>query len=512
MDKHKGEHNSIQTIIKFLVFLITLTLQIVILLLVYKGTNNLFIYSEVIFDILKVFSIIYIIHKPINPSYKLTWIVLIAVLPVLGIVMFLLFGNVGIPKMLKKTFIKNKELSQKFLNYKKEDYMILKEMDIYKYKQACFLTNVSDYPLYRSNNIEYLDIGEKYLEKLLIDLKKAEKYIFLEYFIIEPGIFLNSIIDILEQKVKDGVDVRLIYDDFGSLPTFSQKNVYQLKTRGIKCISFNPLFFIKGTLNNRDHRKILIIDGNVAFSGGINLADEYINKKKKYGHWKDIGFKLTGTPVKSYNYMFIEFWNAFSNEKIDSNIINECLSERKNENGYIISYYDSPAYKEHISNNLYIDLLSQAINYAWFYTPYLIIGDFLMDALIKAAERGVDVRIFIPGIPDKKIVYRLSKSYYAPLLKAGIKIFEYTPGFIHAKACLIDDNIGTIGTVNLDYRSLFLHFECNSLFYKSSILDELKIDMIETQKKCKEVKEKDIKKGYFHRVFDAILRIFAPLC
>ena len=250
----------------------------------------------------------------------------------------------------------------------------------------------------------------------------------------------------------------------------------------------------------------------MAFSGGINLADEYINKKKKYGHWKDIGFKLTGTPVKSYNYMFIEFWNAFSNEKIDSNIINECLSERKNENGYIISYYDSPAYKEHISNNLYIDLLSQAINYAWFYTPYLIIGDFLMDALIKAAERGVDVRIFIPGIPDKKIVYRLSKSYYAPLLKAGIKIFEYIPGFIHAKACLIDDNIGTIGTVNLDYRSLFLHFECNSLFYKSSILDELKIDMIETQKKCKELKEKDIKKGYFHRVFDAILRIFAPLC
>ena len=420
------------------------------------------------------------------------------------------------------------EMGKRVLNYHKERIKLINSKGVYDYIKYEFLglkqenlrlyqtfkaiNKYTKFPIYKAENIKYYKLGDEMFLDILEELKKAQKYIFLEYFIIEPGIFLNSIIDILEQKVKDGVDVRLIYDDFGSLPTFSQKNVYQLKTRGIKCISFNPLFFIKGTLNNRDHRKILIIDGNVAFSGGINLADEYINKKKKYGHWKDIGFKLTGTPVKSYNYMFIEFWNAFSNEKIDSNIINKCLSERKNENGYIISYYDSPAYKEHISNNLYIDLLSQAINYAWFYTPYLIIGDFLMDALIKAAERGVDVRIFIPGIPDKKIVYRLSKSYYAPLLKAGIKIFEYTPGFIHAKACLIDDNIGTIGTVNLDYRSLFLHFECNSLFYKSSILDELKIDMIETQKKCKEVKEKDIKKGYFHRVFDAILRIFAPLC
>ena len=289
------------------------------------------------------------------------------------------------------------------------------------------------------------------------------------------------------------------------------KNVKVLKSKGIKCIAFNPLFFIRGALNNRDHRKILVIDGNVAFSGGINLADEYINKINKYGHWKDIGFKITGESVKSYNYMFIEFWNAISNDKILLNVIDD-TKKSQNEDGYILSYYDSPAYKEPISNNLYIDLLSQAVDYAWFYTPYLILGDFLKEAIIKAAERGVDVRIFVPGIPDKKIVYRLSKSYYYPLIKAGVKIYEYTPGFLHAKACLIDDKVGTIGTVNLDYRSLFLHFECNSVFYKSSVLKCLKNDFVETKRKCKEIKEENINKKFLHRTLDAILRIFAPLC
>ena len=429
-------------------------IQILWMNFLYNKLNNSALVT-VLLTILAFLFVIYIINKRDETSYKILWLITILTAPVFGTILYLIIGNKKTTKPLDKK-LKKAQNTMNFNFVDERNYGTeLKQENLRLYQTFKAINKYTKFPIYKAENIKYYKLGDEMFPDILEELKKAQKYIFLEYFIIEPGIFLNSIIDILEQKVKDGVDVRLIYDDFGSLPTFSQKNVYQLKTRGIKCISFNPLFFIKGTLNNRDHRKILIIDGNV---------------------------------------------------------INECLSERKNENGYIISYYDSPAYKEHISNNLYIDLLSQAINYAWFYTPYLIIGDFLMDALIKAAERGVDVRIFIPGIPDKKIVYRLSKSYYAPLLKAGIKIFEYTPGFIHAKACLIDDNIGTIGTVNLDYRSLFLHFECNSLFYKSSILDELKIDMIETQKKCKEVKEKDIKKGYFHRVFDAILRIFAPLC
>ena len=472
--------------------------------------------SRVFQDLLYVAAILlslYIVNRRMKMYIKMSWIFLILSVPIVGIPCYFFFGR---PELTSKTQKRMARIVEAYAPLRPENELLnetLRQTDMDAYRQSRLITQNQKYPLYAEDCTEYFKSGEEAFESILKDLRSAEKFIFMEYFIIGSGVMLDQILDILKEKVKHGVVVRIIYDDFGSINAIPSHFIKEMESIGIQTRRFNPYKpMLSVIMNDRDHRKILVIDGRVAHTGGYNIADEYINKKKKYGHWKDIGFKLTGTPVKSYNYMFIEFWNAFSNEKIDSNIINECLSERKNENGYIISYYDSPAYKEHISNNLYIDLLSQAINYAWFYTPYLIIGDFLMDALIKAAERGVDVRIFIPGIPDKKIVYRLSKSYYAPLLKAGIKIFEYTPGFIHAKACLIDDNIGTIGTVNLDYRSLFLHFECNSLFYKSSILDELKIDMIETQKKCKEVKEKDIKKGYFHRVFDAILRIFAPLC
>ena len=485
-------------------------IQILWMNFLYNQLNNSALVT-LLLTILAFLFVIYIINKRDETSYKILWLITILTAPVFGTILYLIIGNKKTTKPLDKK-LKKAQNTMNFNFVDERNYETeLKQENLRLYQTFKAINKYTKFPIYKAENIKYYKLGDEMFPDILEELKKAQKYIFLEYFIIEPGIFLNSIIDILEQKVKDGVDVRLIYDDFGSLPTFSQKNVYQLKTRGIKCISFNPLFFIKGTLNNRDHRKILIIDGNVAFSGGINLADEYINKKKKYGHWKDIGFKITGTPVKSYNYMFIEFWNAFSNEKIDSNIINECLSERKNENGYVISYYDSPAYKEHISNNLYIDLLSQAINYAWFYTPYLIIGDFLMDALIKAAERGVDVRIFIPGIPDKKIVYRLSKSYYAPLLKAGIKIFEYTPGFIHAKACLIDDNIGTIGTVNLDYRSLYLHFECGIFMQDVEEIKDVKKDLVDTIEESHFVSKKEAMPKLLKSVWQAVLRLFAPL-
>ena len=310
-------------------------IQILWMNFLYNKLNNSALVT-LLLTILAFLFVIYIINKRDETSYKILWLITILTAPVFGTILYLIIGNKKTAKPLDKKLKKTKNtMNFNFVderNYETE----LKQENLRLYQTFKAINKYTKFPIYKAENIKYYKLGDEMFPDILEELKKAQKYIFLEYFIIEPGIFLNSIIDILEQKVKDGVDVRLIYDDFGSLPTFSQKNVHQLKTRGIKCISFNPLFFIKGTLNNRDHRKILIIDGNVAFSGGINLADEYINKKKKYGHWKDIGFKLTGTPSKSYNYMFIEFWNAFSNEKIDSNIINKCLSERKKENGYII--------------------------------------------------------------------------------------------------------------------------------------------------------------------------------
>ena len=348
---------------------------------------------------------------------------------------------------------------------------------------------------------------------MLSAIKKAEKFIFVEYFIIEEGLMWNTMVELLEEKAKSGVTVKVLYDDFGSLTTYSGKEVKKLWAMGIECVPFNPLIFIKGTLNYRDHRKMLIIDNKVVFSGGINLADEYINKKVKYGHWKDIGFKLEGKAVANYTAMFMQFWNAFAATPLGNDILISNDSAEDMQDGYVLSYYDSPLKSKAASNELFIELLSQAKDRAWFYTPYLILGDRLLDAFTRASSRGVDVRIIMPGIPDKKIVYRISRSFYTVLLKAGVRIFEYTPGFVHAKASIIDDEVCTIGTVNLDYRSLFLHFENNSLFYKSSIHTALEKDYLETEEKCQEViLGESFKTSFFRWLVDGVLRIIAPLC
>ena len=273
---------------------------------------------------------------------------------------------------------------------------------------------------------------------------------------------------------------------------------------------------LSGALNNRDHRKIMVVDGVVAFSGGINLADEYINEEHPFGHWKDIGFKITGDAIRSYAYMFIEFWNASSLNKITEALVGDDFAKTRvsgetDFDGYVLPYYDSPGRTEAASNNVFIDLLGQAKDYMWFYTPYLLLGDGLRDAFVRAAQRGVDVRIVMPGIPDKKIVYRMSRSYYRDLLKAGVKIYEYSPGFVHAKACLADDCVGSIGTVNLDYRSLYLHYECNALFYNASILADLKEDFEASMKVSRERTLQDEKKGLLYRIINGTLRIFAPL-
>ena len=320
-------------------------------------------------------------------------------------------------------------------------------------------------------------------------------------------------VDLLAAKAKEGVTVKVLYDDFGSIATYSAREVRKLWQLGIECVPFNPLIFIKGTLNYRDHRKMLIVDNRVVFSGGINLADEYINAKVKYGHWKDIGFRLEGKAVTSYSRMFVQFWNAFAMTPLTDDVLIDYEDDDNADDGYVLSYYDSPLRAKATSNELFIELLSQAKDYAWFYTPYLILGDKLLDAFLRASSRGVDVRIIMPGIPDKRIIYRISRSFYPVLLEAGVKIYEYTPGFVHAKASIVDDEICTIGTVNLDYRSLFLHFENNSVFYKSSVLEDLKADYLASEEKCRPVVPGKTYRPSLHRwLVDGVLRIIAPLC
>lgn len=482
----------------------------------YQIANWLAPYSMLINVVLRILAflfVLYVASQRNESSYKILWLIIILTLPVFGTIMYIFWGD----KKTSKPLDSKLQESKKSIFFKpiqdKKIYEEIKKDDAHLAQNFAYIERKTGFPAYENEFTEYYSNGNKYYNNILKELEKAEKFIFIEYFIIAEGKFWNSMLDIMERKAKQGVDVRVIYDDFGSLTTLPTGYSYLLLRKGIKCIQFNPIkLFFSGTLNNRDHRKILVIDGKVAFSGGINLADEYINEYERFGHWKDIGFKTTGPVVQSYTYMFIEFWNAFSKDKITGKTIPKFDNKIDKSDGYIQTFYDSPTNPDAISNDLYIDLLSQATEYAWFFTPYLMLGDNLKESFVRAAKRGVDVRIYMPGIPDKKVVFRLSRSYYKQLLEAGVKIYEYTPGFLHAKAVLVDDEIGTVGSVNLDFRSFFLHFECNTLFYKVPALLDLKADMIETQNKCIQIKLTNSKFKLISSIINGILRIFAPLC
>lgn len=476
------------------------------------------IYS--ILSILSAFFILYLIGKRDEGAYRMLWLLVICLAPLPGAFMYLCYGNKNTGKRLESILKNSRSKMPLDLVDSTDTLKRLKNENIRVGQTFEYIEKITGYPTLLNESATYYPLGEQLFEQMLAALKEAKQYIFLEYFIIQEGVMWNAMVEILEQKVKEGVDVRVLYDDIGSIGTFSMKNRKSLLKKGIKCEKFNPFIVLSGALNNRDHRKIMVVDGVVAFSGGINLADEYINEDHPFGHWKDIGFKITGDAVISYLYMFIEFWNGSSIDKITKELIgdsckkidvNSDMDSNTISDGYVLPYYDSPNREETASNNLYIDLLSQSTKYAWFYTPYLLIGDSLMDAFVRAAKRGVDVRIIMPGIPDKKIVFRMSRSYYRELLEAGVKIYEYSPGFVHAKASIIDDNIGSTGTVNLDYRSLFLHYECNALFYNASLLKDLKEDFERTMEVSRERTLDDEKNGLVHYLINNILRIFAPL-
>ena len=464
-------------------------------------------------SILAVVFVTGLVAKRDESSYKLLWVMIIVAMPILGAMLYVFWGNKNTGKKLKK---KLEQSASGLLALGKEENSVwisdIKKEDIRIGQTLEHISNTTGFPILANDTSKYYPFGEDMFEDMCEDLKKAKSYIYVEYFIIQSGKFWDTMTEIMAGKAAEGVDVRVMYDDLGSIGTYSVADRIELEKKGIKCVTFNPFLFIKSQLNNRDHRKIMVIDGKVAYSGGVNLADEYINEIQKFGRWKDIGFRITGEAVKSYAYMFAEFWNAFSKDIIEKEVLEfrEKAKIYKN-NGYILPYYDSPVYDEHISNELFTEILSVATNYVWFYTPYLILGDALFDAFIRAAKRGVDVRIIMPGIPDKKMVYRLSRSYYKDLLKAGVKIYEYQPGFVHAKALIADDKIAGIGTVNLDYRSLFLHFECNAIFYKGNIISDLKQDYLKTQSESVERTLGDVRESILYNIGNNFLRIIAPL-
>ncbi len=469
------------------------------------------------FYIISIIYIFYLVAKDDNASYRMGWILVILMLPPFGAFLYMLWGDKKPSKKLRNKLNLSYLVMEKYLEDREETCDALAEVSQRAVATACYIKKTSRYPVHYNTDISYYPLGEELLAAALEAIKKAKHYVFLEFFIVEEGEMWGSILEALLEKAREGVEIRMIYDDMGSvalLPFGYYRRLEEMDPH-IKCIPFNPVVpFLAMVMNNRDHRKILVVDGEVGFTGGVNLADEYINVRERYGHWKDTGVRLVGDGVRNLAVMFMEMWNACSEAKLPPEKYLPELkphTEQSAAGGFVLPYGENPLDKESVGEDVYLEIINQAKKYVYIMTPYLILDDEMKHALVMAAKRGVDVRIVTPGIPDKKIVFRLTRANYLPLLEAGVKVYEYAPGFVHAKSFISDDTLGVVGTINLDYRSLFLHFECAVWMYKVPALEDLKRDTIETIEKSRMVYKEDIHTKGLGVLFDGLLRVMAPL-
>ncbi|MFI3230667.1 MAG: cardiolipin synthase [bacterium] len=494
-------------IIKAFFLFIVFVIQIWFVIHIIATFQEIFTYFHFFSVILSLIILLFIIaDSDINPSYKISWIIPILVLPSFGWIFYLMFSN----NLNKKN--KVKKISQLL---KSNNHNLQEIQNKLAMRNAKYLIDYADAEIFKNYDDTYFKVGEEYFQELLKQLEKAEKFIFMEYFIIEEGLLWNSILDILKKKASEGVEVRLIYDYMGCMLTLPNDYFKTLESYGIKVSVFNPVNIIFSiVINNRTHRKITVIDGKIAFTGGINLADEYINHIEKFGHWKDSGIMISGEGVWSFTVMFLDMWELINKKNEDYFAYKHVFSKKieKNHNGYIIPFSDTPFDKEQVCNTIYINIINNATDYIYITTPYLIIDYEMTCALKNASKKGVDVKIIMPHIPDKKAVFEASQSHYKTLIESGVKIFEYTPGFMHAKNFVSDDKYGIVGTINMDYRSLYLHFECAVLLYECSVIDDIKKDFISTIEESQEVSLEECTDISFTRhLYHAVLKIFAPL-
>ena len=476
--------------------------------LLFNYLTSKFVFIEVFLHILAVIVVLNIIRTSKHLSSDITWIFLIILFPVPATFVFLLtYFNLFINRTFK-SIVKEEKKAVTFLKQDDEVLEDLKNECPDYYQDFMFLKN-SNFPIYYNNNFDYYSPGEKGFPVILSELKKAKKYIFMEYFIIEEGIMFNSILEILKEKVKEGVECRVMYDDMGSLHTLPKSYANILESYGIKAVTFNKVTPILSTImNNRDHRKILIIDGKVAFSGGVNLADEYINKKVVHGKWLDNIIRIKGKAVDSMLVTFLTNWNALRHDDVDYR--NFMVEHReKVKDGFIVPYSETPLDFELTAQSVYMDILNRAKDYVYIMTPYLIIDEEMINCLIHTAKKGVDVKIIVPGVADKQIIHDIGESYYDQLIGGGVKIYEYRPGFVHAKVFISDDISSVVGTVNLDYRSLYLHFENAVLLYKSKKIMDIKKDFLNALDESMEIKHARF--SLVKNFLMSVLRIFASL-
>ena len=466
-----------------------------------------------VFVVLGILVVLHLFNGRENPDFKLVWMLPILIFPVFGALFYIYILAQPGTKIIRKRLEK---LTGETKNYLKQDESVKEQLD----KESELMGHFADYmyrfddaPVYDRTGAKFYPLGDDWYTDMLEELKKAEKFIFMEYFIVEEGVMWNSILEILKQKVQEGVEVRFMYDGMcvlALLPYFYPK---LLQADGIKCKMFSPIKPVFSShYNNRDHRKILVIDGKVAFTGGTNLADEYINRKERFGHWKDTAIMVKGKAVEKFTYMFLEMWDISEPTPEDYEKYRSPKMTEIRPDGYFLPYGVSPFGEERVGKRVYLDILNTAHKYVHIMTPYLILDYEMMMALVYAAKRGVDVKIIMPHIPDKKAAFALAKTYYNELLEAGISIYEYTPGFVHAKIFVSDDEKAVVGTVNLDYRSLYHHFECGVMLYKNSEVHVIENDYQRTLEKCQTVTDKDYaSQSACNRIMGRFLRIFAPL-
>ena len=454
--------------------------------------------------------VIHIITVRGNQSYKIMWIIFILVVPVFGVLAYMLFGGGRVLPHIKKRMknCKNKYLSKILAN---DCETKLNYSDMLHFRQAAFLRNEANLPIHNNTKSTFLESGEVFFEEVLKSLKAAEKYIYIEFFILAEGYMWDEIFKILKEKKKTGVEIKVIFDDFGSIKRQSKNFAPSLKKAGIEVSSFNPIRpSIDIFMNNRNHRKIIIIDGKVAFTGGINIGDEYINKIERFGHWLDTGIKVEGKAVDTFLAMFCSMWEFITKCEID---IDSKLSVSSSvKDGFYIPYFDDPLDKTNTAQGIYMQIIGTAQKYVYIETPYLILDSSMTAYLTLAAKSGIDVRIITPHIPDKWYVHPVTQYYYSELLDAGVRIYEYTPGFIHSKLFVSDDSIATVGTVNMDYRSFNFHFECGVWCSGADCIKTIKQNFLDTLKKCKEIKTEEWnERPLIDKLKQSILHLFAPL-
>ncbi|MFV0255398.1 MAG: cardiolipin synthase [Erysipelotrichaceae bacterium] len=487
-------------------------IQVAILLSLISFLSLNYLMAYTLMTIISFFVVIYIINKDLNPSYKIAWILVVLLLPLVGGVLYLFFGGKRIPKNLRQQELRNIQMKHYALKNEEKILKELKQENVEVYGIFNYLRNHAYSTTYNDTDISYYSSGDFMYQKMLLDIKNAKKYIFLEFFIIKPGSMWHEILTLLKEKIAEGVEVYLLYDDFGVTHWFDKNFEKELISSGIKVKVFNklkPILLVY--MNNRDHRKILVVDGKIGYTGGINIADEYIDRKIVFGKWKDGGVRLEGRAVDSLVYLFLQMF--YEGVGIEKQYKTYC-SKRHNiiSNGIVCPFGDSPTDGELVGRDVHLSLINRANHSIYITTPYLILDQELKVGLSLAARRGVDVKIIVPGIADKKIVNQVTKSNYEYLANNGVEIYEYKPGFMHLKTMLIDDNLAYVGTINMDYRSYYLHFECGVLIYQSRCLADLKEDIIETIEVSELITIDDIRSiNIFIKIIRAILNLMAPI-